>query len=578
MRCLKEIPCQTVFLLYCVPFYFDAKKEEAIVNAFSTIELTKFNGKTESLWSACAYPLTEKEKQALNPDIFEHVQALMGVVDSPQRICRTWKYNMSDLSFADQDCHVMTFRGVTTETDKAGEKKRLLELPFKIADVYVHVFSTGIGFFTYQIAPEGVNDIDSLADFQCQVKELSHRNKSVRYEQLIARVPFAQASSLEEAEKGRLPKGKASASIVNEKAKMWEIRAVEEFRLGEWIRDILNRTYEGFTFFASSGDRLPDKAVLMSYGAYDCEDQKELQYTACHMAQGYDAKYHISETTLAQCYELFDNVYCFASFEGCAVAVKPMPENGPFFLQNSPRLIYAFIFILTLYQHYSLLRFTARIAQELPSSAQVYLNDASNAERMTSLIAEINAHLMKSDIATISNIRQHNIFYSVCQDALRIADDRWSLGSGFEYLVNIQRDMQQALRAAEKQKEREERQREKEAADEARRIEQVERERERNKAEDARRIEQEERQRERDIQEEKDARLGWLLNLIAIITFLGDGFGLVQTFCDILQKMKNKGVEIWDMMKVLIYIVILIVVFVAYRWHRRKTQKREKSK
>lgn len=502
-----QLVFETRRLRYFVPFYLESGNAEQAACSLSAVHFTMPDGKTESLWIPCPFPLGS------NQDIYRHIQVLMQACpDSPGQehsVCRTFRFNMHYLfqRLENARSNPFVFLG-----------KHELETPFSLNHIYLHLFSTGIGFLSYDAVVSGLSASGDLYAFQEQFKELFFSSKAcaVRFVARFGDLPDKSAASLEEAEKkkrpGTLPQNCESLSFYNEHAHKYIIKYQVTLRLGEIIRWLLlKKACEDIRFFSTHFNNIPDKAVLMSYVTCEGANQAALRAAACRLARGYDGKYHISQNDLDACQPLYENVCCFASPEGCSIAVCSTADNRGFFVMNPPFSIYSFLFLLTLYQHYSLIRFSGRMMGDFPSDPEQYLRQTAYAQEMERLIAHINTHLMKSDFATVSYLRSHNQFYTFCQSALGIPQERQSLMSGFDYLVRLQSDL---LRV------RQEEQRRQEAEQQAL----------------ARQRQEEQHMRETEAQEAKEQQLNWLITLLTIITFLGDGYAFVASLVDLIQK------------------------------------------
>lgn len=520
-------------LRYFVPFYFTCGSGEA-VQAFEAGEFPGSGGK--KAWTPCTYPLNA------TPDIYRQIQTMMRVTEHGDGVCRSFRYNIN---------HLALQKAKQEEPDKAKKKSlppltwnglRGQTVPFDLTNVYVHLFSSGIGLLVYDAVPAGLSGPDELAGFQCGFKELCHSDKTISFTSLFSRVPVDSAEAAQaalEAAKNSPPAGLPEGSVpdfrYNEKGRQVEIRYRITCRLGDLLHWILHSSCADIAYFSASGSGLPDKAVLMSYVVFT-DGPADLRAAACHLARGYDAKYRISRDDLAACQTLFDNVVCCASFEGCCIAVRPDEDNRSFFVNNPPYGVYAFIFLLTLYQHYSLLRFSDRMTNGFPSDPDLYLTGASYADDMQRLITQINTHLMKSDFSTVSHIRSHNLFYDYCKKALRIPEDTQGLTSGFDYLVRLQADQRRAQIAEIREREME---RQKEEAD---------------------------------LREARAEHLNQLVSILTCVTFLGDAYAIADLIFSKLQE----GFASSDFIRLGILAALLalsVLLFFAFRRRPRKKPK-----
>ncbi len=501
-------------LRYYIPFYFDNRDLPGIKACFGSALFTRPYGRKSRIWQDCeAFPLKS------GTDIYHHIRLL---TDDPD-ICTSFRYNKDHLRRAMEKQRPLPFTFVGCR--KTGNGAVPWETRFDLGDVYAHLFSTGIGFLSYEVRPLDIHNSEDLFDFQCQFKELCHDDKFIRAAQSFGVVPGARASSAGEAEKQALPpellarigapsvekdapkkpsfakEPILSETKYHEESSRYEVRILRPFQMGSFFQRLMRETCPDFrvSFFARSGPDRPDKAILMSYIIDDRADDDSLRRTVCHLARGYNAKYRISKNDLEACLALFDNVYCYAALEGCCIAVRTSEDNRTFFVNNAPYDKYGYFFFLALFQHYSLLRFSERIVSGFPSDPALYQADTRYEKPMELMITEINTHLMKCDFATVSHIHHHNLFYLYCRDALFVNRDKQSLTSGFEYLMNIQRDI---LRRQQEEQVR------------------------RDQEEKAEQLRQQEESHRREVEEEaeRDSRLNTTISLLAIISCICDGY------------------------------------------------------
>ena len=384
IRIISEGP---VTLQYYVPFRFSN-------NCFTQLndDFAAAKGKNGScLWQETAFPLRD------NTFIYDHVMSMMNVRRNENSVCRCWQLN-------EQEKNRYLF---TVPED--GTK-----LAFTFFDIRAHLFRTGIGILCFQIEFEKncVQNAGQLISFQQRFKNLQRGDKALKI--------CLPASG---------PEGEP---------------VLRSVRLGETISRLLRgKTSEAIHFFGAPEEyQVPSAAMLFSYLCYDCPDRDNLREITVHMAMGYNRQRSQSRDAILSCRELADNVYFYASPGGCAVSVCPDELNSGFFVKNPPRMTYWFIFLIAVYQHWSLLNFTTRISIDFPSDTQAYLQNSDWADRMQDYTTDIDTFLMKCDLATVSHVQYHNLFYTACRKALNIEEDIRSIRSGFESLVNIQRSMQ----------------------------------------------------------------------------------------------------------------------------------------
>lgn len=125
---------------------------------------------------------------------------------------------------------------------------------------------------------------------------------------------------------------------------------------------------------------------------------------------------------------------------GCGYFAVANENNRKFFAGNfdeSIRKEYFFLYILTLYQSFSLMHFSMRCAAELTSNPQAY-NQEDIGSRLDAFVAELNAFLMKGMHSSVSCVQHHNDFYQYLRSRLMIQEDIESLKIGTEALAQLQ--------------------------------------------------------------------------------------------------------------------------------------------
>ena len=432
----------------------------------------------QPLWREEPFPFRDDSR------VYDHVLSLMNMRPSEHAVCCSWRY-CGPLPPAPGETEQLPW-------DLTFDDRKGLKVNFSISSIYAHVFTTCVGILSYELSVERASLGDSLERltlFQNAIKHIGGWNK----ERVTCR-------------------NKPDRPVY----------------LGNTFSRILQGTNRSIRFFKADkeGSR-PDQALLYSYLMYKDAGELELRQMACRMARGDAPDYMPSETMLASCRSLFDGVYYYCTLEGCAFAVRYAEGSHSSYIRDPEtiRQTFAFYHFLCLYQHYSLIFYTMKVAKELPSDTGIYLSDSSCAERMEQLIVDINTFLMKSDLATVSHLQNHNRFYADCRRALNIEADKQSLRSGFEYLENIQSGIRRS--------EREEiRQREKEEAEKR-------------------------RQEEEEQEKKRDGRLNATLFLIAVFTVIGDGYASVERMAEIFKRMTSGILSIQDIVFLVLFVFIL---------------------
>ena len=107
-------------------------------------------------------------------------------------------------------------------------------------------------------------------------------------------------------------------------------------------------------------------------------------------------------------------------------------------LSDNVRRDYFMIYILLLYQLYSLIHFSEKIEYELSADAKDYLRapEAYNL-KLKEIQAEINTFLLKSVHTSVSQMQTQNDFYQFAKKNLRLREEIQSLTAGVDFLEEL---------------------------------------------------------------------------------------------------------------------------------------------
>lgn len=291
-------------------------------------------------------------------------------------------------------------------------------------EIGLSIFRNGIGFVWYDISlrhmdTSFVTDTDIIINFQNKFKELNRKSN-------ISRIVLEENDS--------------------------------SFVLGEWIENTLladikgKRFYPGRIHCSNSGysTKVPDKALLYTYYiAFGDMDTQELLKLNYRLSSGYDTKYKLPNSIVENCFTPFENVVWKITKEGCGCAVNT-DEKDSFFTRlfvDKVRNDYFILYLLLLYQSYSLLMYAEKIELKMSANPEFYLNSKDDT-KIQRLLAEMNTFTMKSTHASVSHIQHQNDFYEYGMTRLRIREDAESVVAGAESLD----EMQNLVEAKEKEK------------------------------------------------------------------------------------------------------------------------------
>ena len=291
-------------------------------------------------------------------------------------------------------------------------------------EIGLSIFRNGIGFVWYDISlrhmdTSFVTDTDIIINFQNKFKELNRKSN-------ISRIVLEENDS--------------------------------SFVLGEWIENTLladitgKRFYPGRIHCSNSGysTKVPDKALLYTYYiAFGDMETQELLKLNYRLSSGYDTKYKLPNSIVENCFTPFENVVWKITKEGCGCAVNT-DEKDSFFTRlfvDKVRNDYFILYLLLLYQSYSLLMYAEKIELKMSANPEFYLNSKDDT-KIQRLLAEMNTFTMKSTHASVSHIQHQNDFYEYGMTRLRIREDAESVVAGAESLD----EMQNLVEAKEKEK------------------------------------------------------------------------------------------------------------------------------
>lgn len=351
-----------------------------------------------------------------------------------------------------------------------------------IIDMGLYIFRNGIGFLWYEISI----DLDQMREsaqfiqFQNMFKELDRGYNNHLW------IDSARLNLPEE----------------------WKDKKVIPFMLGNWIAERLefldikyqaerNNSYasllgEYFYEKLPKGEKnekisrlyktllknCPDKALLFTYAVFERPEDWEINdntiQTVYYLTNGYKESYEMSQEIRDIIRTPFSNVIWMATREGCGYFVWQGEKNGTFFTKNQYVKImndYFLLYIRTIYQSFSLMRYTVLASKLLPNDFNTYLQVSEQTEDLSDKIsrigAEISLFLVKSIATSVSHIQHQNEFYGYLNERLQIKEDASSVTAGLSALNELQMETahkkQKQIDEIRREEHEKEEQREKEA-------------------------------------------------------------------------------------------------------------------
>lgn len=429
-----------------------------------------------------------------------------------------------------------------------------------VSQLGIYLFYNSIGFFWYELEidkKEQMNEEDLIL-FQYYLKELNRKERKKSGAVLYAMDPrfHFPAENRDEIFR-KITAGDDGFYRFDQKAVTRNGKTLNEnetehpgdivrgtmfrrFTLGHWAAEILQSLTGNGTelrYFEFSTDTMqdenernagriivPEKANLFNYVGISTEKIDRLPEYAFFLSNGYKRSYLYSQSDLKEVRFLFANVCCYASHEGCGYYYAPTEVNKSFFestMKTRIMLDYFFLYILVLHQYYSLIMYAGKIAEELPSIPEDYVQDEITQQKLEDLIVEINTFFIKSVNASVSMMGHQNDFYEYLTARLRIKESARSVSSGLDAISGIQRHNRDA-REREEQRLREER--------------------EKNEA---------------SLESKRESRLNWMafaISILTIISALVDGKQLLEIFQKLI-----KGTVFTETWQTVVYVLLIIV-------------------
>lgn len=399
---------QSLVLRYIVPFSFRTDYDDLFQRMTAASE-----------WTLCAQPA----KKAV---VFSHLYHSTYGDGSSNSLGSAWEF-----------AHVNKLPQLTYT-----ESSENFPVQWRVCHTQIHLFRTGIGLMWYEIEPlnwRGGLALDDLIQMQNRFKDCSYT--------------------------------KNFFSIKHRRRSKTETDSFAPFDAAVWLGELLNPLGD-FHYMSGSclknGKKCPDKALIFNYVLLqqqeDISDQ-QLEKTAFWLANGYTQNYRPSPQALAECIHPFEDVSLYASRSGCGYYAAVNEGNHAFFTGNfndSIRKDYFILYLLVLYQSFSLMHFSHICSMDFPSDPSLYNESAEIGAQLDALVLELNTFLMKGMHSSVSSVQHHNDFYNYLTTRLMIREDIESIKIGTDALVEIQHarqeraeaKLQEAANEAEKQRDR----------------------------------------------------------------------------------------------------------------------------
>ncbi len=393
----------------------DIKSKYIVPFSFGALEYNKLHEKSDS-WAL-------EDRSTLESDIYEYVQQSfittenISSADPASKIACIYKYNGAYLP---ENFKLKYINGGAYRY-------------FYMREVHVALFQTGVGLLWFVPEISGkCEELSELIDFTYNLKELARNEKS----NCIFRESIEEVRAGDDIPADKmLPDGR-------------RYKKDSHFFVGEWIDKIAKTISGEITYYPSrvrtiEGERkvLPDKAVLFHCGTVEIDEN--VDNGIIYLSRGYKSSYRLNSNLQTEMFQPFENVKCYTSSEGCGYYAIVNHDDHAFFLDlNKVRNDYFSLYLLALYQSYTLLRYSELIATKLSAKYDDY-NDYSKEleDNLDEITTGLNVFLAKSVYSSVSHVQQQNEFFNYISGRLLIKENISSVSAGIEALNNIESNL-----------------------------------------------------------------------------------------------------------------------------------------
>lgn len=349
-------------------------------------------------------------------------------------------------------------------------KDENVEIIIKNSGLYL--FRTGIGFFWNEIEVQK-DDLtcDELVLLQNKLKEYNHTGNFRSFYEIVS---DSETSPSEEYDYCTL---RRMAHIDGKEQPMYY--GCRRFTMGNWVARVLQDLKCNIVFYPQRKNcfstivdmprdlfapTAPDKALLFNYVVVDDPASAEgisdsihsLEELAFYLTNGYKDSYQMNPDETNRMYKPFANAYWYVTKSGCGYYIQPNKKNEAFFTGTMPQKVmqdYFSLYVLLLYQNYTLLKYAGEIEDILSADEADYLDDSKDFSAvLEELKTRINVFLVKSVYASVSHIQHQNGFYEYAEHMIGIKKDIESITIGLESLEELHRTKKAEQREAETRK------------------------------------------------------------------------------------------------------------------------------
>ena len=432
---MEEIKLQNYRTRYIVPFSYE--KEEASYEAIY-----------EGLCGSEEWALAEL--RAGEQDIYDYILDAFATKENKSNVASAWNYERKD-----KKGRILQLAWRLPKRDK--------EILVEIREAGLFLFRSGIGLFWFEpVFPKNQLTLDEMVLFQNRFKELNRGDNVLSFYQIVddsMRVDVEEGQTTLEQNPEGIDQCVNFSLIGREGSRQLKFWACKKFTMGNWIARLLGTLPCPVRFYPERKNcypnaahmvpedypaMVPDKAILFHYVVMAEQEttKEDLLHAAFYLTNGYKNSYMMVQEIESQMYKPFENAYWNVTRGGCGYYVRCREENQAFYtgdMQSKVIRDYFLLYILLLYQSYTLLYYSEKLQAVLSADTREYLEDVAYTDILEKMSTEINGFLVKSVYASVSHIHHQNGFYEYAENVLGIKADIQSITIGLDSLEELQK-------------------------------------------------------------------------------------------------------------------------------------------
>lgn len=327
------------------------------------------------------------------------------------------------------------------------------ELNIVLKNISLYIFKNGIGFFSYDVETD-FDSADDLIIFQSTFKELAF---------LRSFNPFFDESTPKELYCDNSKQFVTGAWIDDFIYNLFgqvhyypdrvrpdvlsniDIANVSKVTESSNASNMTNSKNASFNDVNSNSRKIPDKAILFNYFVFNEQNlengivtNEKLSELAYMLTNGFNHSYDKASNCADMMYRPFNNIVWFTNSHGCGQYLTYSKKNERFFknfMLNRMFNDYFLLYIILLYQHYSLLNFSEKISCDISNDI-----NKEDIDYIQNIAEEINLFLVKCIYSSVSHIEQHNLVYKYFSRSLSIKENISGITIGLDSLNQLLRN------------------------------------------------------------------------------------------------------------------------------------------